>query len=376
MNKLILKVILLAIFSVTIFSSCKREYRLFAGSYTEKIGESGFSVINFNSSNGSLRLVATADAGLAPSYFCCSKRNSLIYAINEVMEFRNSFGGGLTTLKYDNKTLSFERMNEIRIPYGGPCYISMSPDSGFLFIAGYPNGSLAVVRLDPTGVPESVTDSVRLDKGSDAPHAHMILSDPAGKHVYVTDLGLNRISVFDFDSQAGKLIPLPDGIVQLPMGTGPRHFVFNDSGTKLYLINELGSSVMAFEVGADGRLKLIQTLPTLDGKFIGRNACADIHLGRDGRFLYGSNRGENTIVTYKVAGDGTLSFAGRTSCGGEWPRNFTLDPSGRFLLAANQKSGNITVFRIDRRTGLPSHPVDSIRVAMPVCLKFFGYEAE
>ena len=377
MNKLILNVSLLAIAACTILPSCKREYRLFAGSYTSENAEKGLSVINFNSSNGSLRRVSSTDAGPAPSYFCVSKKNSLFYVINEVMEFSGNAGGGLTTLKYNNKNLSFEKLNEMVIPNGGPCYISMSPDSAYLFVANYPEGSVVVVSLDANGIPERVTDTLLFDKEEPGDsHAHMILSDPEGKHVYLTDLGLNRITVFDFDGKTGKLEPLPDGIVQLPAGTGPRHFVFNDRGTKLYLINEVGSSVMAFDVGDDGRLKLISTLPTIDEKFNERNACADIHLGKNGRFLYGSNRGENTIVTYKVAEDGTLSFAGRSSCGGEWPRNFTLDPSGRFLLAANQKSGNITVFRIDKKTGLPSQAVDSIRIPQPVCLKFAGYDAE
>jgi 6-phosphogluconolactonase len=137
------------------------------------------------------------------------------------------------------------------------------------------------------------------------------------------------------------------------------------------VINELGSIMTVFDVDKNQGLKLVQTLPTKKDDIIENNYCADIHLSSDGKFLYGSNRGENNIVTYKVGNDGLLSLAGHTTCGGDWPRNFVLDPSGKFLLVGNQKSNYISVFRIDRKTGLPSVALDSARVKMPVCLKFF-----
>jgi len=354
------------------FSSCKKEYRLFVGGFTEKDGEKGMSVFSFNGRNGDLKLISESDVGPSPSYFCYSAKKKLFYISNEVMEFKGQFGGGLTTFKYNNETSRFEKQNEMLIPYAGPCFISMSADSGYLFMANYPNGSVAVIRLDDNGIPETITDTILYVKEEpDASHAHMILPDPEGKHVWVTDLGLDRIVVYDFDIKEGKLNQIENGRATFPKGSGPRHFVFSSDATKLYVINELGSYISVFNRNEKDSLILVQELATVRGDFIGENFCADIHLGKDDKFLYGSNRGENTIVTFKVGNDGQLSLAGHTSCGGDWPRNFVIDPSGKFMVVGNQKSDTISVFRIDRKSGLPSRPVVSAAVKMPACLKFF-----
>ncbi len=181
----------------------------------------------------------------------------------------------------------------------------------------------------------------------------MISFGPAGKKVYLTDLGLDRIVIYDFDAQSGHLKQIENGIVNFPKGTGPRHFVFNSAGTKMYVICELNSTISVFDVAANGTLKAIQSLTTLAPDFKGESDCADIHLGKNGQYLYGSNRGENTIVVFKVGTDGKLVLAGRTGCGGDWPRNFVIDPSGKYILVGNQKSGNISLFKIDEKTGLP-----------------------
>ncbi len=353
------------------FTGCKEDYRLFVGGFT-KPGEKGLSVFEFNKRSGNLKLISESDVGPSPSYFYYSGEKGLIYVLNEVMEFKGSFGGGLTTLKYDTKSGIFEKMNEVLIPYGGPCYISMSPDRGFLFVANYPNGSVAVVKLDGNGIPETITDTILYVKSSpDDSRAHMIINDPAGERVYVADNGLDRIMIYDFDSNTGKLILVNNGTVLLPEGSGPRHFVFNADGSKMYVINEQGSTVMAFNVDKKEGLKLVQTLPTVRKGFEGNNYCADIHIGKSGKFLYGSNRGENTIVTFMVGNDGLLSLAGHTSCGGDWPRNFVIDPSGNYLLVGNQKSGNISLFRIDKKTGIPIEPGKDYKITTPACLKFF-----
>jgi len=355
-----------------VMAGCGTEnYRLFVGGFTIDT-KTGMSVFDFNSGTGELKLVSQTDVGTNPSYFCYSEKNKLMYVLNEVMEFRGEFGGGLTTFKYNPADASFERKHQFLTPYGGPCYISMSPDSAFLFIASYPNGSVAVVKLGSDGIPESLADTVIYYKTAPRPsHAHMIQHDPSGKKVYVTDLGLDRIMIYDFDKNTGKLNLETNDTVKVEDGSGPRHFTFNSDGSKMYVINELGSNMMSFDVDAKGRLNLLQTLPTFREGYMENNYCADIHLSSDGRFLYGSNRGENTIVTYRVEKDGTLSLAGHTSCGGNWPRNFTLDPSGKFLLVGNQKSNEISVFRLDRKTGLPVEPAKNYKVSAPACLKFF-----
>ncbi len=363
---------IILVFICFAFCSCKKEYKLFVGGFTTKDGEKAMSVFTFNSGNGKLKLISESDVGPSPSYFCFSEKNKMFYVINEVWEFKGQFGGGLTTFKYDDSSNSFEKQNEILVPYAGPCYISMSADSSHLFIANYPNGSVAVVRLDEGGIPETITDTILyVREEPDRSHAHMIQHDPAGKYVYVTDLGLDRVVVYDFDTKSGNLSQLENGIATLPARSGPRHFTFSSDGTKLYVINELGSSLSVFSVDNKQGLTLLQTLLTHRENFIENNYCADIHLSKDGKFLYGSNRGENTIVTFKVGNDGLLSLAGHTTCGGNWPRNFVIDPTGRYILVGNQKSNYISVLRIDKKTGLPSVALDSARVKMPACLKFF-----
>ena len=199
----------------------------------------------------------------------------------------------------------------------------------------------------------------------------MILSDPQGKHIYVTDLGLNRVVIYNFDTREGKLKQVENGIIPVPEGSGPRHFTFNPDGSKMYLINELGSTMMTFNNDKQKGLKLIQTLSTTGFRSVEKNYCADIHMGKSGEYLYGSNRGENSIVVFKIGNDGMLSLAGHSSCGGDWPRNFVIDPSGNFLLAGNQRSDDISVFRINRKTGIPEGPVDSTMMKGPACLKFY-----
>jgi 6-phosphogluconolactonase len=372
MNRLFKQIFFLTISIGLALTSCKKEYKLIVGGFTRKTGENGLSVFSFNCRTGTLKLISESDVGSNPSYFCFSKKNNLFYILNEVMEFNGEFGGGLKTYRYNDETNRFEKLKETLIPYAGPCFISMSADSDHLFVASYPNGSVAVVRLDGSGIPERITDTILYVKERpDSSHAHMILQDPAGKHVYVTDLGLDRIVTYDFNLTGGKLIQAENGIASLPKGAGPRHFVFNHDGSRLYVINELGSLLTVFNVDDGKGITLVQTLSTLREGFSGNNYCADIHISKDGKFLYGSNRGENTIVTFNIGSDGQLTLAGHTPCGGDWPRNFVIDPSGRNLLVGNQKSDTIAVFRLNRKTGLPEEPPKRFAVKAPACLKFY-----
>ena len=345
-----------AVFLVMMFStSCySQPIRVFAAKYTEK-DEKGFYLFDLNREDGTLKFLSESDAGPNPSYFCISKNNGLIYAANEVMKFNGVRGGGVTALSYDAKSGIVKKVNELVVPEGGPCYISLSPGEDYLFMASYSRGSIAVVKLDKNGIPERVTDTIKfVGNEGQASHPHMISFDPGGNKVYFTDLGLDRIVIYNFDTVYGHLQQIENSIINLPKGSGPRHFVFNSNGAKMYVICELNSTISVFDVGANGGLKSIQTLTTLGEGFKGENSCADIHLGKDGQYLYGSNRGENTIVVFRIGTDGRLALAGRTPSGGSWPRNFVIDPSGKYILVGNQKSGNISLFKIDEKSGIPT----------------------
>jgi 6-phosphogluconolactonase len=360
----------LLLLSGLIFSGCNGKIRLFAGGFTQG-NEKGFFVFDFNERNGNIVPVTESDAGPNPSYFCFSQDRGIIYSLNEVMDFKGSQGGGVTTLRYDPNTGSSEKLNEITVPFGGPCHISLSADKNFLFLANYSSGSVAVLRLDDEGIPQSVCDTIKYyAELPEESHPHMIMEDPSARHVYVTDLGLDRIMIYDFDSSSGKLNLSENGIVNLPKGSGPRHFVFNSDGSKMYLINELGSTIMVYNPDGNEGLKLVQVISTVRKEYEGRNFCAAIQLGKSGEFLYGSNRGENTIVSFRIANDGTLSLAGHVSCS-DWPRSFVIDPSGRFLLVGNQRSEIITVFKISRRSGIPEGPVSSAVMKAPAYLEFW-----
>lgn len=372
MKKVSLYITSLLLFMILSTSCNSQPVRLFVGKFTTA-GEKGFYIFDLNRKEATFKVLSESEAGPSPSYFCISKKNGLIYAANEVMKFNGVKAGGVTTLKYDAKTGMAEKINELAVPRGGPCFISLSPDEEYLFFASYSSGSVAVVKLNNNGIPEKVTDTIVFESNAGkVSHPHMISFDPAGTRIYLTDLGLDRIVIYNFNHLSGKLEQLKNGIVNLPKGTGPRHFVFNSDGSKMYVISELNSSITVFNVEESGELTSLQNVSTLKEGFTGESFCADIHIGKNGDFIYGSNRGENTIVTFRIGTDGKLSLVGHTSCGGNWPRNFVIDPSGKYLLVGNQKSGNISLFKINEKTGLPVEPGKDYKLSNPACLKFLN----
>jgi 6-phosphogluconolactonase len=360
------------IIMVLLTPGCKTEKLTFlAGGFTEG-NEKGLYVFQLNQKTGAIEKISERDAGPNPEYLALSEKHDLIYVLNEVEKFKGETGAGITTLQYNSLNDEFIKKNEIVVPYGGACHFSLTKDQRFLLVASYSSGSAAVVKLDKNGIPEAVTDTLLFEaEGEKVSHAHMIAQDPAGKHVYLTDLGLDRIMIYDLDTLAGRLNLINEGNISLPAGSGPRHFVFSDDGKAMYVINELGSTIMVFDVGSDGRIDLRQTLSSVDSGFSGTNACAEILIGKDGRFVYGSNRGENTIVVFKTEANHSLTYTGRVTCGGDWPRSFMIDPSGEFILVGNQKSNNIAVLRINTKTGMPEGPVGNATMKAPAYIEFW-----
>ncbi len=352
-------------------SGGKMNAPLLVGTFN-KGSDNGLFLYDFNLKEGSVKPVAGSDAGINPAFFCFSGKGDLIYTINEVGIYNGiDKSGGLTTLKYDRNSGQIQKISDMAVPNGGPCHISISADNGFLFIANYDGGSVAVIKLDEGGIPEKVSDTIFYEKeGDKVSHAHMISQDPQGKKVYLTDLGLDRVVIYELDKNSGRLKPFRKPAVYLPDGAGPRHFVFNEDGTMMYLINELNSTITVLKVDENEGLRILQTVPAASAGYSGKNYCADIHIGAGEDYLYGSNRGENSIVTFRIGDDGLLELAGHTPCRGDWPRNFAIDPSGKFLLVGNERSDNISVFKIDRKTGLPQPCGEDISIKAPACLKF------
>ncbi|HJS09091.1 MAG TPA: lactonase family protein, partial [Pirellulales bacterium] len=246
-----------------------------------------------------------------------------------------------------------------------------------VLVANYGGGSVAVLPIDKDGRLRPASSFVQ-HKGSsvnpkrqEAPHAHSINVDPAGAFAVVADLGLDKVLVYRFDAAAGTLTANDPPHATVSPGAGPRHFAFHPSGRFAYVINEMNSTVTAFAYDAKkGTLSEIDTKSTLPGPQQG-NSTAEVQVHPSGKFLYGSNRGHNSLAIFRIdEKTGALTAAGHQLTGGRTPRNFGIDPTGKFVLAANQGSDSVVVFRVDQETGKLEETGQSIKVPTPVCVKF------
>lgn len=348
------------------------------GSYTEPIlfgtGEVfqgkgiGVSICSFQ--DGVIETISTLPVR-NPSFLCIDEDQKKIYTVNEMKEYLGEPGGGITQLSYDEKgTMKEEKtFNTVGTD---PCHIIKSPDKAFLSVANFASGSVTCFPLDGQGdltgermVWEHHGSSIHpiRQKG---PHAHSTIFSPDGHRMYVPDLGIDRLKVYQFET--GEISPVPEEDVDVPLGSGPRFGEFDRSGKHFYLINEIGSQVMHF-CYENGKMIPSDSIQTLPDDFTGDNICSDLHITPDGKYLYASNRGHDSLVCCKIKEDGSLELVERQSCGGKTPRNFAIDPAGRYVLAGNQDSDNITVFAIGEDGHLM--PKSTFASGSPVCIQFF-----
>ncbi|WP_349352381.1 MULTISPECIES: lactonase family protein [unclassified Flagellimonas] len=341
----------------------KPMYTLFVGTYTDGDSE-GIYTYSFDANTGELSNQKLAAKLTNPSYLAISEDKKNLYAVQETADF-DSLGGGVTAFRLEKGAL--ELQNSRGTQGAHPCHVSLS-GNGQLAVANYTGGNVSIFALNEDGsLAENpqVIDHKPLDSVKTS-HAHMAQFTPEG--LMVTDLGLDAVKRYQKEEE--KFTPAEQFSLTFKDGAGPRHFTFGKGGQLLYVINELNSTISIFEKDTQGDYQEVQVVPTLAADFDGESFCADIHLSPDGKFLYGSNRGENTIVIFKVDQDsGRLDLVGRESVRGDWPRNFSMDPTGEFLLVANKKTSNIVVFKRDLEKGTltflneTSHP-------NPVCLVF------
>ena len=261
---------------------------------------------------------------------------------------------------------------------GGPCYVSVTADGATVLVANY-SGSVASLpanadgRLAPAAsfIPhEGSSVHPRRQRG---PHAHSIVVDPSGRFALSADLGLDRVLVYRIGQTDGTLTPHdPPGAPVAP-GSGPRHLAFHPNGRTLYVITELANTIIVFDWDAEaGTLSERQTIPTLPEGFDGTSYTAEVQVHPSGRFVYGSNRGHDSLAIFAVNADTkTLTLVGHEPTGGARPRHFGIDPTGAFLIAANQDTGNLVVFRIDQQTGRLTRTGGTAQVPSPVCVRFF-----
>ena len=374
-----MKKILSFLFSfITSFGFSQENY-LIIGTYSSPNND-GIFVYKFNSVTGEPVFVSSIKAS-NPSFLTVSPNQKFIYAVNENADStRFTVTGYITAFSFDkiNGKLSFINKQES----GGkhPCYVTIDKTGKWVIAGNYSSGSLAVLPVKANGGLDSAVQVIQHEGHSvvegrqDDPHVHATVLSRDNKILYVPDLGLDKLMIYKFNNKTGKLTDAPMPFAMTEPGTGPRHFDIHPNNKYAYLMEELTGTVSVFEIYKDGSLESIQNISSLPRDFDGDIGSADIHVSPDGKFLYASNRGEsNTIGIFKInPSTGLLTWVDHQSTLGKTPRNFNFDPTGNFLLVANQNTNDIVIFKRDKTTGLLTDTGKKIDVRSPVCLKWIS----
>lgn len=350
--------------------------RLFVGTYSQRNSE-GIYCCRFDLGSGKLIVESATNGVTNPSFLAIDAKRGRLFSVNETAQFEGHQGGSVSSFALNPETGHLRPLNSRSTHGADPCYVTVDAAGRFVLAANYSGGSLAVLPIRTDGSLGEATDVVQ-HKGSSVkpqqqgPHAHSVVLDSSGHFAYAADLGLDKVMIYRFDDQMGKLLPsIPDGVGLKP-GAGPRHLAFSPDGSALYVANELDSTLTVFSVDRPtGALMHRQTVSTLPSDFTGQNFPADVHISQSGRFVYCSNRGHNSIAVFAVdTKTGEVSPLQHESTGGEWPRNFAIDPTGQYLLVANQRSDVITALAVRGESGTLAPTGQAAEVPSPVCLKF------
>ncbi len=353
------------------------EMLVFIGTYTGS-GSEGIYVSHFDTSNGELSSPELAGEAVNPSFLALHPSGRYLYAVNEVGDFQGQKSGAVQAFRIESPSGKLRPLNQVLSQGGAPCHLVVDSTGQYVLVANYSGGSVAAFpvreggRLGPACAFHQHEGSSTDPRRQTAPHAHSVQLDPREKFACVADLGLDQIKVYHFDTEAGTLEINDPPFAKVASGAGPRHFAFHPTGKYAYVINELGSTVTAFAYdGSSGRLTEQQTVSSLPEGFSGTNHTADVRVHPSGRFLYGSNRGHDSLAVFSIDPEtGRLKLVEHESTQGKTPRNFGIDPTGQFVLAANQNSNSVVVFRIDLQNGELDATGQRIEVPAPVCVKF------
>lgn len=345
-----------------------RELTLYVGTYTSGKSE-GIYLYRMDQTTGELKRVSSSKAE-NPSFLTVDPTKRFLYAVNE------NPSGSVSAFKIDPRTQQLTFLNQHSSEGADPCHLSVDQKRRCVLVANYTSGNVAVLPIRGDGSLDKAID-VEQHEGSGpreqqkGPHAHCIKLDRFNRHAFSADLGNDQVLIYRFNAAAGKLEPAAQASVTVHSGAGPRHLAWHPTGAFLFVINELDSSLTTFKYdAARGTLSAFESVSTLPRDFSGTSYCADVHVSSSGRFVYGSNRGHNSIVVFAIdPGTNRLQLVEHVSTEGKWPRNFTIDPSGRFLLVANQHTDNVVVYRIDAETGRLK-VLNQTEIPVPVCLQF------
>jgi len=358
-------------------------YLLYVGTYTEEGSKSkGIYAYRYDAKTGQIKPLGLAAETTNPSWVTLHPNGRFLYAVNEVGNYKGPNSGGVSAFSVDRATGKLTFLNELPTRGADPCYVTVDNTGKYVLVANYTGGSVAVFPILKDGSLGEASAFVQHSghgpnpQRQEGPHAHSIDLSPDDRFAMVDDLGLDELVAYKFDSAKGTLTPNDPPFAKVDPGAGPRHFVLRPDGKFAYVIGEMGHTVTVFSYdSAAGKLQTLQTVTTLPKDFSGRNDDAEIRVHPSGKFLYASNRGEDSIAIYAIdKNKGTLEQVGSVHTGGKEPRSFEIDPTGTLLFAANQKSDSIVVFRIDGKTGLLTPTGKVIEIGSPVCVKFLAEE--
>lgn len=372
--------ILTAIFFVAfcVIAKAQQQHYLITGTYTSGKSE-GIYVYQFNSDDGSVKAVSSIKIS-NPSFVTVSPDKKFVYAVEENADGKG-MGGSITAFSFDKTTGKLMYINRQLSAGDHPCYISADKTGRWIAAGNYTSGSLAILPVGADGSLGAATAIIKhagsgFNKTRQAsPHVHATFFSPDNRYLLVPDLGIDKVMIYAFDETTGKLTAAKQPFAESVPGSGPRHISFHPSNKYAYLLQELNGTVTVFKYKKGKLMKrqLISSMPAGDTSFAG---SADIHVSPDGKFLYASNRAaSNTIAIFSIKQkNGKLSLVGHQSTLGKTPRNFNFDPTGNFLLAANQNSDEIVIFKINKETGLLTDTGNRIDVGKPVCLKWISVQ--
>ena len=364
-----------------------RTQLVFTGAYTETPhlgdglnlhGKRGIYAYRFDPARRSLEPCGVAEGVRNPSYLAFHPLRPFLYAVNELKEFEGATGGAVSAFAVDAATGKLTFLNQKPTHGADPCHLAVDPTGRWVLVANYSGGSVCVLPVHGDGSLGDATDVVQ-HRGSSVhpvrqagPHVHYVTFDRGARHVFVCDLGMDKVMIYRLHPERGVLEPHAPPSVHVRPGAGPRQLVFHPQGDFAYTINELNSTITAFRYDAEsGILGEMQTVPTLPHDFTGQSTGAELRISPSGDHLYASNRGHDSIAIFAIdRAEGTLTCTGHESTRGRTPRGFALDPTGEWLLAANQDSDTIAVFRVHRASGRLTPAGDPLASPKPVCVKF------
>lgn len=350
---------------------------VYVGTNTQNGKSRGIYRFRFDPATGEATDPELAAETSNPTFVAIHPGGRHLYSVNAVADFGGGKTGSLSAFSLDPRTGALALLNQQPSGGPGPCHVITDRAGKHVLTANYVGGSAAVLKIQPDGSLSARTCVVQHSgsghdpKRQEGPHAHSINLDAAERFAFVADLGLDQVKIYRFDPAAGTLTPHEPPFAGTAPGAGPRHFAFHPTGRFAYVINELNSTVTAFRYDPSaGRLTPFQAVSTVPEGFTGENYTAEVRVHPSGRFLYGSNRGHDSLAIFRIDPEtGQVSPLGHQSTFGKWPRNFTFDPSGEWVIAGNQDSDTVRFFRLNTGTGALTPAGRELRCPVPICFR-------